>query len=1072
MHGPVVGDAGETARLLHDAVLVFADRRVVEPVEPDETVRVVGLGLETSAVRVLQFERELARVQPSERAGRVVDRLAGQWRDGRGTAGVRVHEPCARPGGRVHRRAQPSRVVVRDGDGPHGVMRVVSDARRARVTFAHGIAEHGPVPAVQSRLGEQERGELYPAVRRRVHGLDGRAGRLVVRVQIELEVIYLRGRPVRVREQFARRDARLRVLRRVRVRKLDGVGLHAVARRVGGDATRERGQVVGDGDGQHPSAVVVGDARVVAPAFPDLIPVDAVLGEHVGVDLERLRPVVGERDGGGHRAGGRAVQRGDVRDVPVPVGPSAVRTPVQHLDRFERGGRGGHERAAHAVVLVRVLVHGGRHLVQRGERFQRDDAGDHVAVRIVLLIAVGVGRLGRFLRVFDGDVLPVPGGAGFRREPESEPGACRNGTDFVVAVPVGCGGAGFAVHTGDCPAVRVHQRDVHVGEETVRILSDAVMIGVEPCDAVDLAFHDLRDRVHLVVAVRPPVHVHVRRAVACRLDAQDEIVAGVGGQAWRGERPCHRLAVAVGDGHLACGRIHRGFGPLLDLFAGYLRRVHVAPLLVGGEVDFDAVHARTRTRLDGESGQSVVAVIVGLVQALAGHDVHRIRVGFRVLGEVAQHVPVSQRAVDVVQQRVGAGRQRGRARAADSYRRVGYLRFWSQWGSHVAFRLDGRMVRERIVVPHVMVGIGRVPDGGGIVDDGLRAGVGARPVHPDGHGGGAVLVHNDRRRDGGAAGDRAFVGRMLRVLAADRHGTVHVGQAFGQRVGDDVVGRVLSAVRGRGRVGGGGELPVHRTLFLVQIVDGFSVACLVGLLDLFGDVRCFAGYVQAVAFQGVGGVAALIDAVVAERGGTVRVAAVGQVGFHAVRVFGQAGGEIVGPLLPLRVRRVHVQVRGPGEGLARPVGGVGDDGCDRADSRGVEDAGGQGDDRRECSVEARAGRVHRVVVFEQHADYRAMGFRLVEGRIVVEAADFRVALLPVVLPVGAVFFDGVPVGDLVPPFGCPHAPREDVHGDGRLRVGMVVHRFDAVRVEFDQTHAHHFGVAFGLDDDVVAYLEA
>ena len=58
------------------------------------------------------------------------------------------------------------------------------------------------------------------------------------------------------------------------------------------------------------------------------------------------------------------------------------------------------------MVLVRVLVHGGRHLVQRGERFQRDDAGDHVAVRIVLPVAVGVGRLAGVLRVLDGDVLP------------------------------------------------------------------------------------------------------------------------------------------------------------------------------------------------------------------------------------------------------------------------------------------------------------------------------------------------------------------------------------------------------------------------------------------------------------------------------------------------------------------------------------------------------------------------------------------------------------------------------------------------------------------------------------------
>ena len=101
-----------------------------------------------------------------------------------------------------------------------------------------------------------------------------------------------------------------------------------------------------------------------------------------------------------------------------------------------------------------------------------------------------------------------------------------------------------------------------------------------------------------------------------------------------------------------------------------------------------------------------------------------------------------------------------------------------------------------------------------------------------------------------------------------------------------------------------------------------------------------------------------------------------------------------------------------------------------------------------------------------------MPFRLVEGRIVVEAADFRVALLPVVLPAGAVFFDGVPVGDCVPLFTCPCAPSPNVHGDGWLTVGRIVHRFDGVRVEFDQAHAHYFGVAFGLDDDVVAYLEA
>ena len=274
------------------------------------------------------------------------------------------------------------------------------------------------------------------------------------------------------------------------------------------------------------------------------------------------------------------------------------------------------------------------------------------------------------------------------------------------------------------------------------------MVEVEPCDAVDLAFHDLCDRVHLVVAVRPPVHVRVGRAVACRLDAQDEVIAGVGGQAWRGERPRHRLAVAVGDGHLACGRIHRGFGPLLDLFAGYLRRVHVAPLLVGGEVDFDAVHARTRTRLDGESGQSVVAVIVGLVQALVvRHDVHRIRIGFLVLGEVAQHVPVSQWAFDVVQQRVGAGRQRGRACTRHANRVVGGLPQHGSGLSHGAFGANLHMVHVLLVVLRVVVGVGRVAYHGREMQPCFRRGVSLRAVHDVFEGGCAILVPADFRRD-------------------------------------------------------------------------------------------------------------------------------------------------------------------------------------------------------------------------------------------------------------------------------------------------------------------------------------
>ena len=643
---------------------------------------------------------------------------------------------------------QLSGQIVGDGDLPHSHVGIVVDAARRLADFTHRIGERLGLVAFQLAGGERQRLEADGTVLGGVHGLHGHADRPLVVEQLELEVGELRVTVVGVAEHLAGGEGDGHVLRRVRVRELDGVGLDAVARRVGGDATGERGQIVGDGDGQNPSAVVVGDARVVAPAFPDLIPVDAVLGEGVGVDLERLRPVVGERDGRGHRVRGRAVQRGDVRDVPVPVGPSAVRTPVQYLDRLERGGRGEHERAAHAVVLVRVLVHGGRHLIQRGERFQRDDAGDHVAVRIVLLIAVGVGRLARVLRVLDGHMEPRPVSAGFRREPELEPGACRNGTDFVVAVPVGCGGAGFAVHTGDGPAVAVHEGDVHVGEETVGVLAYAVMVEVEPCDAVDLAFHDLCDRVHLVVAVRPPVHVRVGRAVACRLDAQDEVIAGVGGQAWRGERPRHRLAVAVGDGHLACGRIHRGFGPLLDLFAGYLRRVHVAPLLVGGEVDFDAVHARTRTRLDGESGQSVVAVIVGLVQALVvRHDVHRIRIGFLVLGEVAQHVPVSQWAFDVVQQRVGAGRQRGRACTRHANRVVGGLPQHGSGLSHGAFGANLHMVHVLLVVLRVVVGVGRVAYHGREMQPCFRRGVSLRAVHDVFEGGCAILVPADFRRD-------------------------------------------------------------------------------------------------------------------------------------------------------------------------------------------------------------------------------------------------------------------------------------------------------------------------------------
>ena len=273
------------------------------------------------------------------------------------------------------------------------------------------------------------------------------------------------------------------------------------------------------------------------------------------------------------------------------------------------------------------------------------------------------------------------------------------------------------------------------------------MIGVEPCDAVDLAFHDLRDRVHLVVAVRPTVHVRVRRLVARGFEREAEIVAGVRGQPVRGERPGDGPVMSVGDGHLACGRIHRGFGPLLDLFAGYLRRVRVAPLLVGGEVDFDTVHARTRTRLDGESGQSVVAVIVGLVQAPVRHDVHRIRIGFLVLGEVTQHVPVSQWAFDVVQQRVGTGRQRGRARARHANRVVGGLPQHGSGLSHGAFGANLHMVRVLLVVLRVVVGVGRVAYHGREMQPCFRRGVSLRAVHDVFEGGRAILVPADFRRD-------------------------------------------------------------------------------------------------------------------------------------------------------------------------------------------------------------------------------------------------------------------------------------------------------------------------------------
>ena len=281
------------------------------------------------------------------------------------------------------------------------------------------------------------------------------------------------------------------------------------------------------------------------------------------------------------------------------------------------------------------------------------------------------------------------------------------------------------------------------------------MIDVEPCDTVDLALDYLGQGVNLVVTVSPPVHVHVARTIIGGFDAQCEVVAGVGGKAGRRERPCHRLVTAVGDDDLAGRRIHFRFRPLFDLFAGYLRRIHVPPLRVGGEVDFDAAHARARTGLDRQSCQCVFAVIVRLSQPLVGHDVNRIRGGFRVTAEVAQHIHESKIRLGLVQQGLRTGRKTGRVRTRHADGVGGGLTVGGGRGAHPPFRPDFRVHRILLVVLRVRLRVGRLSDGGGESDERVRP-VRLHSVDRVLQCGCSVLVWGDGRRDGRAAGDNAL----------------------------------------------------------------------------------------------------------------------------------------------------------------------------------------------------------------------------------------------------------------------------------------------------------------------------
>ena len=133
-------------------------------------------------------------------------------------------------------------------------MGIVVDAARRLADFTHRIGERLGLVAFQLAGGERQRLEADGTVLGGVHGLHGHADRLFVVEQLELEVGELRVTVVGVAERLVGGQVHGHVLRRVRVRELDGVGLHAVARRVGGDATGERGQIVLDGDGQDPRA--------------------------------------------------------------------------------------------------------------------------------------------------------------------------------------------------------------------------------------------------------------------------------------------------------------------------------------------------------------------------------------------------------------------------------------------------------------------------------------------------------------------------------------------------------------------------------------------------------------------------------------------------------------------------------------------------------------------------------------------------------------------------------------------------------------------------------------------------